>query len=118
VFVVRGVDPGSISAIKSDTANTRNVYFNPINISDSDYVLCVGTTGSNSLQPNDSFSISSGYIDSVSMLNDIYTGIDTRSAAILRKPGTSGAYTEPTWTHPSSGSADSSCGCVIKLSPL
>jgi hypothetical protein len=117
-FVVRGVDPSSISAKAAATANTRNVYFSSINISDSDYVLCVGTTGSNSLQPTDSFSISGGYIDIVSQLNDRYTGIDTRATAILRKPGTSGAYTETTWTHPSSGSADSSCGCVIKLSPL
>jgi len=118
VFVLRGVDPSSIKAQESETANTRNVYFNSINISDSDYVLCVGTTGSNTLQPTDSFSISGGYIDIVSQLNDRYTGIDTRATAILRKPGTSGAYTEITWTHPSSGTADSSCGCVIKLSPL
>ena len=88
----------------------------PITIQDVDYVLPVAVSASQSSIP--ACTISSGYDELLEQYVDNRNEAHCLSAAVLRKPGVSGSYTETTWTLSNTSTTDASATAIIKLSPL
>ena len=115
-MVLRGVNPDSLEAVTKSNTNSSYAYFDPITITDSDYVLPVAVSASQSSIPT--FTISSGYDELLEQYVDNRNEAHCLSAAVLRKPGVSGSYTETTWTLSNTSTTDASATAIIKLSPL
>jgi hypothetical protein len=116
VIVLRGVNPDSLQAVTKSNINSPYAYFNPITITDSDYVLPVAVSAFTSNLTG--FTISSGSDEILQQVVDNKNYAHCLSAAVLRKPGVSGSYTETTWTLTSTSTSDACATAIIKLSPL
>ena len=115
-FVLRGVDPDSISAVTRTASNTAYATFNPIEITSSDYILAVGYSGANFSSLT--HTLPSDFINSASQNTNYKSGNNTLASVLLRKPEVSGSYTETTWQTSADNSAYTNATCAIKLTPL
>tara|TARA_R110002153_G_C13290955_1_gene494867 strand:+ start:1224 stop:1964 length:741 start_codon:yes stop_codon:yes gene_type:complete len=99
LYVVRGADPSSIASVeRTRRTNTARPTFPSIDISSNDYILAMTASGANTTTYLP-FVPSAGYDDSVILGSNLgSTGRRVSSGILLRKPGVSGSYTEPTWS--------------------
>jgi len=116
VIVLRGVNPDTLQAVTKSNINSTYAYFDPITITDSDYVLPIAVSSHTS--NSSSFTISNGYDEILQQYVDNRNYQHCLSAAVLRKPGVSGSYTETTWTLANTSTADACAAAIVKLSPL
>tara|TARA_R110002153_G_scaffold58180_1_gene159602 strand:- start:204 stop:944 length:741 start_codon:yes stop_codon:yes gene_type:complete len=121
LYVVRGVDPNSITSFEETRrTTTAKPTFPAIDISSNDYILAMTASGSNNNNYLP-FLPSAGYDDFVSQASGGLGNANYKVASgiLLRKPGVSGSYTEPTWNISGTNqTVFTNTSLVIKLSPL